>query len=77
MSKTHLQIANECEFEKLVHKLDRITSELAVIGENEMSLLGHATADRFHDLVTGLGWLASELKEDALWTGEKPEEIVL
>ena len=74
MSKTHLQIANEHEFEKLVHNLDRITAELHVIGENDMGLLGHATAGRFHDLVTRLSWLASELKEDTLWTGE-PEEV--
>jgi len=75
--KTQLQIANEYEFEKLVHKMDRITDELRVIGENDIGLLDHSTASRFHDLVTRLGWLASELKEDSLWTGEKPEEIVL
>jgi hypothetical protein len=56
----------ERAFQKLLRNLDNLTGRLETLGENDMGLLQHALAGRFHSATAQLRALTETLKQDGI-----------
>lgn len=57
-------------FVRTVRALERLTSQLEEIGENDMGEFREHVAGRFHDAVAALRNLTTDLQQDVAWPHE-------